>query len=1098
MKLLELRFKNLNSLEGEWLIDFTHPEYEQNGIFAISGPTGAGKTTLLDAICLALFGCTPRLEIISQSQNEIMSKQHGECFTELKFQTSSGVYSAHWSQRKAHNRPDGKLQQVKRELFDVNSGKLLSSRLSEINQLVTQVTGLDFQRFTRTVLLAQGRFADFLNAKEEERSPILEQITGTEIYSDISIKVHEIKNKEEKKLTELTIAVNGINLLKAEEVDQLTSSLANLEQQLSTINDQQKETATLIKWWEDSLQAQRSQEKLNVELAQCRQAVQDFAPQAQALVLANRTLPLIKLHTELNGLRSNLKSNQEALTKLTPQLATATQTLEAKESELIEVASHKNKASQLLEDQRTTFNQVRELDATIAQEKKLQTQETERLKNLTQRLSNSSEELANHRTRHGEITELVKQLSQRILVQGYSLGDLTQSSLEQYASSEDIDKLFTVLKDTHEINKLTQLIDSSKNNLRDLEAIADETQRYYDKNSRLNKHQATIKQYHDEINQLIVKRSKLEQELRIHEAKVAQHEAEYKLAAAIKSLEDHRHDLEDGSPCPLCGALEHPLLKGEFNSPNISGHDLEESKKTEKAVLMMLNDNARQVAHLDAGAKATEKQLTEDATELANLLSRIEAKHELLVNTFGSSLAIETTTDLKNVLDKQQISPAAFKTQAQRQLEQIKRLEKERNVREKAQHWSNKMSVGFEGLKANISNLEAQIKSYQEDAQKLQDETQKRQHLLKTSIGSRQALFADKDPNKEEEKLNRKLKELEALLEEKNKARQEAGSAHIRLSQHLKSLQENVAAFELQLNTIEPQFNLQLEKQQFDSENSFLAACLDEDERLNLDQQQRQLAERQSTLTEQLQHVEDNLQSLAQQQPEVPKALNLCRSELESLEAEKAKLNAFKGRDQERLNTHLEAAARVAEQNKLIDVQEKETNRWRMLHELIGSADGKKYRNFAQNLTFELVLHYANVQLKQMSDRYSLRIEKTINSKLELTVEDHYQGGEIRSIKNLSGGESFIVSLALALGLSQIVSGNMQLQSLFLDEGFGTLDEDSLDIALSSLSNLQLSGKTIGIISHVIALKERISTQIRVIPMSGGRSRLEGPGLRAV
>ena len=133
-----------------------------------------------------------------------------------------------------------------------------------------------------------------------------------------------------------------------------------------------------------------------------------------------------------------------------------------------------------------------------------------------------------------------------------------------------------------------------------------------------------------------------------------------------------------------------------------------------------------------------------------------------------------------------------------------------------------------------------------------------------------------------------------------------------------------------------------------------------------------------------------------------------------------------------------------------------------------------------------------------MSDRYSLRIDNSINSKLELTVEDHYQGGEIRSIKNLSGGESFIVSLALALGLSQMVSGNRQLQSLFLDEGFGTLDEDSLDVALSSLSNLQQSGKTIGIISHVVALKERISTQIQVIPISGGRSRLEGPGIQAI
>lgn len=1098
MKLLTLRFKNLNSLEGEWLIDFTHPEYEQNGIFAISGPTGAGKTTLLDAICLALFGCTPRLETISQSQNEIMSRQHAECFAELKFQTASGIFSAHWSQRKAHNRPDGKLQQVKRELFDVNSGKLLSSRINDVSQLITQISGLDFQRFTRTVLLAQGRFADFLNAKEEERSPILEQITGTEIYSDISIKVHQIKSEEEKKLTELAIAVNGINLLKAEEVDSLQSSLASIEQQLSSINEQQKQTTTLIKWWENSLQGQKSQQQLKEQLAQCLQAEKDFAPQAQMLTLANKTLPLIKVHTEINALRTNLKNSQQSLTELTPQLATVTQTRKLREKQVIEVGSHRSRASQLLEEQRKTFNKVRELDASIAQENKLLKQETERLENITQRLEKSKSELESHHTRHEEITALIKQLCQRILAQGYRFGDLTEPSLAQYSTAEEIEKLLIMLKETNEISTLYQLIDDSKDDLRNLEAIRDETQRYYEKSSKLGKHQSSIKRFYDEINQLITQRSRLEQEHRVHEAKVAQHEAEYKLAMTIKSLEEHRHDLVDGKPCPLCGALDHPLVKGELSVPKISERDLEESRKTERAVLTMLSDNARQVAHLDASVKGVEQQFSEDAAELASLLNKIESKHELLVNTFGSNLEIQSTADLKNALDQQQISPVAFKTQAQGLQEQIKRLEKELTVREKAQQWSNKMSVDFEGLKTNIANLEKQIKAYQEDFKELQAGTHDKQHRLTISVDTRQALFSDKDPNKEEEQLSLELKRIEILLEEKSKERQEVDNIFISLSQKIKSLEESIDTTNIQLHSLEPQFKYQLEKQQFTSEESFLAACLEEDERIHLDQQQRVLAERKSTLTEQLQQVESNLQNLTQQQPEEPKALNTCRLEYESLEVQKAQLNAVKGRDQERLDTHMAAATRVAEQNKLIDAQEKETNRWRMLHELIGSADGKKYRNFAQNLTFELVLHYANLQLKQMSDRYSLRIDNSINSKLELTVEDHYQGGEIRSIKNLSGGESFIVSLALALGLSQMVSGNRQLQSLFLDEGFGTLDEDSLDVALSSLSNLQQSGKTIGIISHVVALKERISTQIQVIPISGGRSRLEGPGIQAI
>jgi DNA repair protein SbcC/Rad50 len=129
-----------------------------------------------------------------------------------------------------------------------------------------------------------------------------------------------------------------------------------------------------------------------------------------------------------------------------------------------------------------------------------------------------------------------------------------------------------------------------------------------------------------------------------------------------------------------------------------------------------------------------------------------------------------------------------------------------------------------------------------------------------------------------------------------------------------------------------------------------------------------------------------------------------------------------------------------------------------------------------------------------MSDRYLLRQSKI--SPLELEVVDNYQAGEERSVKNLSGGEGFIVSLSLALGLSQMSSSKVKVDTLFLDEGFGTLDERALEIALDTLSELHQEGKVIGLISHVTVLKERITTQIKVQPISGGRSRIDGPGCR--
>ena len=183
-------------------------------------------------------------------------------------------------------------------------------------------------------------------------------------------------------------------------------------------------------------------------------------------------------------------------------------------------------------------------------------------------------------------------------------------------------------------------------------------------------------------------------------------------------------------------------------------------------------------------------------------------------------------------------------------------------------------------------------------------------------------------------------------------------------------------------------------------------------------------------------------------------------------------------------------------QNLAITAQKQVLEVWQQLYELIGSAEGKKYRNFAQGLTFKIMIDHANIQLRKMSNRYLLTPDS--KNALELNVIDNYQGGDIRSTKNLSGGEGFIISLALALGLSQMASQNTRGDSLFLDEGFGTLDEESLDIALDTLTNLQQEGKIIGIISHVQALKARIFTQIHVKKLSGGYSEISGQGCQRV
>jgi exonuclease SbcC len=217
------------------------------------------------------------------------------------------------------------------------------------------------------------------------------------------------------------------------------------------------------------------------------------------------------------------------------------------------------------------------------------------------------------------------------------------------------------------------------------------------------------------------------------------------------------------------------------------------------------------------------------------------------------------------------------------------------------------------------------------------------------------------------------------------------------------------------------------------------------------------------------------------------------KADLEELQKQKDLYIADIGKNQEKLIRHEEMVRQQREKIAIRDARQREVNKWHRLNELIGSADGKKFRVFAQGLTFCILLSHANQHLQRMTDRYILIQDKDLP--LDMQVIDTWQGGVVRSVKNLSGGEIFMVSLALALGLSHMASQNVRVDSLFLDEGFGTLDDDALETALSTLSGLEQEGKLIGVISHVSALKERIPVRISIEKGSNGRSTILLPYL---
>jgi DNA repair protein SbcC/Rad50 len=215
--------------------------------------------------------------------------------------------------------------------------------------------------------------------------------------------------------------------------------------------------------------------------------------------------------------------------------------------------------------------------------------------------------------------------------------------------------------------------------------------------------------------------------------------------------------------------------------------------------------------------------------------------------------------------------------------------------------------------------------------------------------------------------------------------------------------------------------------------------------------------------------------------------------EREAAGAEKVTLEQQQFDIRHRLEVDDAAKKKNAELLPQINAQFRKTDLWRKISEVIGSADGKKFRTYAQSLTLEVLLGYANEHLKSLAPRYA--VIRVPSSEMELQMVDRDMGDEVRSVNSLSGGEGFLVSLALALGLSSLSSHTTRVESLFIDEGFGSLDPDTLEVALATLDSLQASGRKVGIISHVPGLAERIGVRIEVSPGGGGRSKVRVLGV---
>ncbi|MFW6252594.1 MAG: AAA family ATPase [bacterium] len=1081
MRVQTLHFKNLNSLAGEWLIDLDHQDYRADGIFAITGPTGAGKSTILDALCLALYGRTPRLSKISKNTNEIMSRHTGECFAEVTFATQSGSYRCQWSQHRSHKSPEGELQQPRHELSHADSGKIIDDTIKGVAEQIALVTGMDFHRFTRSMLLAQGGFAAFLQASPDERAPILEQITGTEIYSRISVHVHELWKQESETLSMLRAEVAGISVLSEADEDTLRVELEDARARETDLNASITHILERMNWLRRIDELQDEIQHIIDQEAQVQLQLDAFAPDRERLRVADAAATIAGEYAELSATRRQQTVDEDALAKEQASISERTRAAELAQHAYEEATNTTADARAELEEKQALFGTVRRIDQTLG----------EREKDLQALIERAAAETT-------RIEELEAQLNALQTQQDEAKAELARA--QEYLSANAADEWLVanragVDEQLHAYDAAKTQLAETKARLRELGEMCEQSAEHHrngetklsEAQRELNERARDVQTATDELNQLLGDRM-----LREHRA---EHEGllrEQALAMRIRDLEEERKSLEDGKPCPLCGATEHPYA---HDTPRVPS-DIEQRISACAERIQAAEEQEAKLRSLSETEAAAKQHLLEVRTAVHSAAREVEHARERFGECEARIHDIGKDVSAREKRIKASLSKIGVDGLSETPVEELREA-----LARRLDTWQEKSRARSSAENA-FAETERQVLERQtkrdlqtESLRELEERIASLTRETDSAREERRRIFGDADPDTEEALLKAAIvraENAEKLAADRFRDARDA-------VQHSKSRAEALSdAIERRAGELEEQeltFATGRAAAGFPTEKAYTSACLSTTARDDL----RKTAQRLDTLVTQLSATRADregkrnellkqalttrsLEALTQDHREQSQALNAVKDEIATKRHVLRENEAARGRLQDK-----EGEVRA---------QEAVVEQWDALHTLIGSADGKKYRNFAQGLTFELVITHANRRLLKLTDRYLLTREA--GNELELSVIDTYQAGEIRSAKNLSGGESFLVSLALALGLSQMAGKHVRVDSLFLDEGFGTLDEEALDTALETLSGLQRDGTVIGVISHVSALKERIPTQIQVIPDSGGKSRVSGPGCRRV
>jgi len=1141
MKILNLYFNNIKSLQGEHRLDFTQPPLSTASVFAITGPNGSGKSSLLDVLTLALFGETYRFD---KPAEQVMTKGYAACFAQVEFLLAGQRYRAMWSAQRKDGKPEAEIQQIEMTLFHLQaeSEVLLADNPAAVRKQILTLTGLDFHKFNQSMVLAQGEFAAFLNALDSERMDILEKIIGEDVYQQQHDAIADRHEKAKQQVELLQQDLDATPVLDQDAVDASLHDLDDFKLQDSEFKQQrqqlaqQLEQAQAIRTLEHELQS-LSQQKQTIE--QTCNALQDRLTALEALSVAASFKDELAIYQQQ---KSQLENGQQQLNQFQQEISGLQQQLADMQGERLDVstldiAQQQQKVAEIQQ-------QLAELKQNLPHENALLQSVSNQLAEKKSALDYTENWLQEHQNdkvlledfpeigKFKSLRQEVAKLEENQKKQGKWTKNVTANIKKTKGLIKDTNKTIKLLQQKRAKTEQTIKDITHGKSFEELEALKLEQQERVDDflelydlakvNAKLNKKGIFAFFAERKQEKLDIDEQKLEEDAHLLELEIAKEEnilrmlenaVEYE--TLLKRLEKFRDKLEEGRPCPLCGSIHHPYVSKPPKT--------EDSKQALSDQRLKIKELKKRSVALNLQVKEA-KRLQEKEAHKGEKLEGVMTQWHVLANrlNIGSRVSIDDVGRIKSLLKHEKS-----------ELTEINKL---------IRHCT-KMHVQIEKIQADIAQNEQTLQRLQHELEELNTEWNNR---------PREVIELEKALEQRKDELNALQKQLAEQLSQAGETLPEPGeedSCFERLNQRrmeyqtrqarIKILRQDIPELEEKQNFCQQdvdQLNQQLSEytQQLNKEESVgLQLALVEKQKLlaekerqveqqqqALQQVQRQLADRlketplqnidalidalkqleqQAGLTQQLTEKQQELAQLSQTLEQRETTLQQQKTQAVDLKPEQELAEALKQFEQkidivqqEIKSTEHKLAKQQAAQEKRAKLSEKLEQHQLALAQvekelsLAEDGQGMVFRQHVQKMLIDKMLSTSNRILEKISGRYYVRHVPSEQG-FAMVIEDTRQNNVQRLPKTLSGGEGFVVSLALALALAESADDNGHaIDSLFIDEGFGNLDEESLYLVMSTLENLNTQGKTVGIISHVEGVRKRVKTRIEMQKQTDG------------